>query len=154
MGAFCSLLLRNNMKNIEKLQEELRKEFENKRNSDAKIENLMRQISEQEKQNEKLSKNIEEAFKFALKSSKEEMKVLTDEINKKQSEMDDFSRKVSQKAAIIAEKFGVPVYYSISDTDYSYGPKSYQDKWAKYEEELERELCFQPANEGWSSSSC
>lgn len=43
------------MKSVKNLQEELNKEFENKRLSDAKIENLMRQI-QQEKQNKKLPK--------------------------------------------------------------------------------------------------
>lgn len=43
------------MKSVKNLQEELNKEFENKRLSDAKIENLMRQI-QQEKQNKKTSK--------------------------------------------------------------------------------------------------
>lgn len=141
------------MKSVKDLQEEVRKELENKRLSDAKIENLMRQI-EQEKQNKKLPKNIEKAFKAALGSAQKEMEVLTNEIAEKQKAIYDLEAKVKSTAVNIAEKYGVPVCYSILDTEYRYGPESYQDKWAEYEAALKSELKFYPEREGWSSSSC
>lgn len=141
------------MKNVKDLQEELNKELNNKRLSNTKIENLMRQI-QQEKQNKKLPKNIEKAFKAALVSAQKEMEVLTNEIVEKQKAIYDLEAKAKTSAVDIAEKYGVPVYYSILDTEYRYGPESYQDKWAEYEAALKSELRFHPLREGWSSSSC
>ena len=141
------------MKSVKDLQEELNKEFENKRLSDAKIENLTRQI-QQEKQNKKLPKDIEKAFKAALVSAGKEMEVLTDEIFEKQKAIYELETMAKTIATDIAEKYGVPVCYSILDTEYRYGPESYQDKWAEYETALKTELKFHPAREGWSSSSC
>jgi cell division septum initiation protein DivIVA len=141
------------MKNVKKLQEELDKELENKKSLDVKIANLKHQL-EQEKRSKKLPKNIEKSFRSALESSQKEMQVLRNEIYKKHSEMDELALRVANEAENIAEKFGVPVFYSISDTEYSYGPESYQDKWSKYEEELKNEIGFWPLKQGWSSSSC
>ena len=141
------------MKSVKDLQEELNKEFENKRLSNEKIENLTRQI-QQEKQNKKLPKNIEKAFKAALGSAQKEMEVLTNEITKKQKAIYELKERAKTTATDIAEKYGVPVYYSILDTEYRNGPESYQDKWAEHEAALKSELKFYPEREGWSSSSC
>ena len=144
------------MKNVKNLQEELNKELNNKRLSDAKIQSLTRQI-QQEKQNKKLPKDIEKAFKAALGSAQKEMEVLTNEIAEKQKAIYELEATAKTIATDIAEKYGVPVYYSILDTEYRYGPESYQDKWAEYEVALKSEFScmgFYPAREGWSSSSC
>lgn len=82
------------------------------------------------------------------------MEILTNEIAEKQKTMYDLEIKAKTTATNIAEKYGVPVYYSILDTEYRYGPESYQDKWAEYETALKTELRFYPEREGWSSSSC
>jgi len=141
------------MKNVKNLQEELNKEIENKRLSDAKIENLKRQI-QQEKQNKKLPKDIEKAFKTALDACDKEMQFLRNQISEKTKEFWKFQEEIKTKASSVAEKYGLPISYYLNDTEYWYGPKTYSDKWSEYEELLTNNFDFYPVREGWTSSSC
>ncbi len=141
------------MKSVKNLQEELNKELNNKRLSDAKIENLTRQI-QQEKQNKKLPKDIEKAFKNAIDKCDEEMQVLINQISEKTKEFWKFQEEIKTKSSFIAEKYGLPISYYLNDTEYWYGPETYDDKWSEYEELLINNFDFSPGRQGWTSSSC